>query len=304
MKIAVIVITYNAMPWVGKCFKPLVTDDRDKKVYVVDNGSSDGTQNFIASHFPEFSFFQSESNLGFGKANNLALKMALTDGCTHFLLLNQDAYITWENIIELTAIQIEHSEFGILSPIQLHSDSVVDRLHLKSLMANNIDYFNDLIAENPKKPVYEIGYTNAAIWLISKDCLRKAGGFDPLFPHYGEDTEYAQRVNYLGFRVGLCPKIIAYHYRSQQIERRRNEAHYFNTFLIQLKEMQQELWKVYLRIFLQLIVSPMRRNAESQTLQSKESWRAFWKIFKKFHTISEHRIQCLHNEYKFIDFHN
>jgi GT2 family glycosyltransferase len=56
--------------------------------------------------------------------------------------------------------------------------------------------------------------------VISKQCLEKVGGFDPLFPHYGEDVEYAQRANNFGFKVGLYPKVKAFHFRNQEINRK------------------------------------------------------------------------------------
>jgi N-acetylglucosaminyl-diphospho-decaprenol L-rhamnosyltransferase len=98
MKIGVIIVTYNALLWEKRCLEPLARENKNGKVYIIDNGSTDGTQNVIRGKYPDFTFYQSDSNLGFGKANNLGFKLALEDECTNFLLLNQDASITWDEI--------------------------------------------------------------------------------------------------------------------------------------------------------------------------------------------------------------
>ena len=56
---------------------------------------------------------------------------------------------------------------------------------------------------NKTKTLYLFKYVNCAAWLVSKECIRKVGGFDPLFFHYGEDENYCQRVHYHGYKIGV-----------------------------------------------------------------------------------------------------
>lgn len=302
MKIGVIIVTYNAMPWHESCFAPIYDNEINGRVYIIDNGSTDGTQELIREKYPNFIFYQSESNLGFGKANNIGLKMALEDGCTHFLLLNQDASITWENIFSLVELQIKNPQYGVLSPVQMFDHENVDKLHLKSLMAKSNDYFNDLIAGRFKKIIYEIGYTNAAIWLISKDCLKKVGGFDPLFPHYGEDTEYAQRANYFRFKVGICPSIKGFHYRKQDIIRGSSISSNFISYLIDLKDYNKSLLVTYFRILLRLFFFPLRHRKSFRLSSLFRQWAAFYKVVINYWKIKLNKKLNLNCAYCFIDF--
>ena len=73
----VIIVTYNAMKWVDRCFDSLIDSTYPNDVFVVDNGSTDGTQDYIKSKYPNVIFVQSGENLGFGKANNLGFKYAI-----------------------------------------------------------------------------------------------------------------------------------------------------------------------------------------------------------------------------------
>jgi len=302
--IAVIIVTYNAIPWAERSLLPLKATPKIHKVYIIDNGSTDGTQDFIHLNCPEFIFVQSDTNLGFGKANNLGFNLALKDGCTHFLLLNQDAHISWDSIRQLVEIQKRNINYGILSPIHLYDHANVDRKHLKSMMKKGDEFFNDLIINKELKEIYEIGYTNAAIWLISKDCLRKAGGFEPLFPHYGEDSEYAKRVNYFGFKVGVCPNIKGYHYRIQKnkVDQKKPVTYHFNSFLIQAKNLDSNLVTVYLKIFKQLITSTLGRIIGIKGLACKASWLAYWNLIIARKNILQHRQLTIDRDYSFLKY--
>lgn len=301
MRVGVIIVTYNATPWHEKCLAPLSKNQNDGNVYIIDNGSSDGTQDLIQTNYPDFIFYQSKTNLGFGKANNLGLKIALEDGCTHFLLLNQDASIKWEDIVILANIQDQYCEYGVISPIHFNSESLVDMLHLKTILKNGFDFINDLIVGNCSKTVYDIYYTNAAIWMISKQCLEKVGGFDPLFPHYGEDVEYAQRANNFGFKVGLYPKVKAFHFRNQEINRKKTKSSFYISFLIELKNTQRKLLSIYIRLFVGILFHTLKKVINREFNLIFNEWAAFFTVIKNYNKIKRNRISNIHNSYSFIN---
>ena len=97
MKLLVIIVTYNAMQWAERCFSSLRNSIVRPDVFVVDNGSTDGTQIFVKEHYPDVMFHQSEENLGFGNANNMGLQHALDYnydyGLSKFNFLNFDWYL-------------------------------------------------------------------------------------------------------------------------------------------------------------------------------------------------------------------
>jgi len=72
--IYVIIVTYNAMRWAERCFTSLRQSSVPVTCIVIDNGSTDGTQEYIKAHFPEVDFIQSPDNAGFGKANNIGIE--------------------------------------------------------------------------------------------------------------------------------------------------------------------------------------------------------------------------------------
>ena len=76
-KVLTVVATFNAGPFIADCLSSLRASSVKTDVLIVDNGSTDGTIDTIQSKFPEFELIISESNLGFGKANNIGLRKAL-----------------------------------------------------------------------------------------------------------------------------------------------------------------------------------------------------------------------------------
>lgn len=200
-KVLVIIVTYNAMRWIERCLSsiPSFAD-----IFVVDNGSSDGTQNFIHRHLTNIHFIQSEKNLGFGAANNIGLQYALDNNYDYVYLLNQDAWLIDDALEQLITVQKKHPEYGILSPLQMQAD------------LQKFDYDFAIIAKNNdlNKKLISTNRLMAAHWLISKRCLKKVGGFSPAFHHYGEDDNYIDRALYHGFSVGFSPMAQGVHDRA------------------------------------------------------------------------------------------
>ena len=227
--VLVIIVTYNAMPWAEKCLGSIKNSNYPADIFIVDNGSSDGTQEYIKNNYPGAIFTQNESNLGFGKANNLGLKYALDNGYEYVYLLNQDAWILPDTLDKLISTHERHPEYGILSPMQCQANMC--RLDCKfaanvcfkvkdEMLLNDL-YFNSL------KEIYEVPVVMAAHWLLSKECLIKVGGFSPTFPHYGEDDNYCDRTRYYNFRIGIVPETLAVHNRESRVSTRANQLYMF-----------------------------------------------------------------------------
>ncbi len=58
-------------------------------------------------------------------------------------------------------------------------------------------------------------FVNAAIWLLSKNCIETVGGFNPCYFHYGEDDNYLERVKYHNLKIGILTTAFAVHDREE-----------------------------------------------------------------------------------------
>lgn len=215
-KIYFIIVTYNAMKWAERCFTSLRKSSVPVHCIAVDNGSQDGTQEYIQTHFPEVEFIQSEKNLGFGKANNIGIEKAYQQGAGFFYLMNQDAWLYEDSMEKMLKVYNEHprkDEIGIISPMHVDGSQNYLDIYMDRYIAQNTEN-NRLISDlylQTLKPYYEVKFVNAAHWLIPRSVIETVGGFSPYFFHYGEDNEYVNRIHFHQKKVLLVPSAKAVH---------------------------------------------------------------------------------------------
>lgn len=213
MKILVIIVSYNFERWMDRCLGSLRRSEQPADVIVVDNASQDHTVRLVRERYPEVRLIQSTENLGFGRANNLGMKVALEEGYDYVFLLNQDAWIDRNTLGTLASLCASHPQYGILSPTHLTGSG--DRLDHGFACYARLNSLEELAAGPcaDRTPPIPLPFVNAAFWMIPVAVLRRVGGFCPLFYHYGEDVDYVNRLHRHGYRVGYTPAVFGCHDR-------------------------------------------------------------------------------------------
>jgi GT2 family glycosyltransferase len=212
--------------------------DMPLDVFVVDNGSNDGSIDYINNLERQnkvIKFIKSKKNLGFGAANNLGINYAYQNGYDYVYLLNQDAWIFDNTISALIELHQQNPGYGILSPFQLERNEkhIDERFRCGVCSYSSNPFVLDDFYFGRKNSIYEVPDVMAAHWLISIDCVKKVGGFSPTFPHYGEDNNYANRAIYHGFKVGICPNVKAVHDRENRKDSR--EKTFYLNYIVALR---------------------------------------------------------------------
>ena len=211
-RLLVVIVTYNGMRWLDRCIGSVLSSDVPADIFVCDNGSTDGTADFIESHYPSVQLVRSGENLGFARANDLGFRKALEGGYHFVYLLNQDAWVLPDTFSKLMNAFCS-GNWGLLSPLQMRPDLTAPDKRFKR------HYHGPLV---PSDEVFPVRFVMAAHWMISSDCLRKTGFFSPAFSHYGEDNNYCDRVRFHGFGTGVLPSAIGVHDR--QARKKSKEA--------------------------------------------------------------------------------
>lgn len=203
-KILSIIVSYNFEPWIHKCLPSLLESSYPTDILVVDNNSGDNTTQIIKETYPTVRLIESSENLGFGKANNIGLDIVLKEEYDYAFLVNQDAWLDRDCIANLMKVNAEN--IGIISPI--HYDGT----------ETTLDHgFAVYTKQARTEDSYRIcSFVNAAFWFMPNPVIRKVGGFAPIFFHYGEDKDYANRINYYGLNIVLAEEARAYHDRQQR----------------------------------------------------------------------------------------
>ncbi|NPD91119.1 glycosyltransferase family 2 protein [Xylanibacter muris] len=212
MKILVIIVSYNFKRWLNPCLDSLRKTTIPVSAVVIDNGSQDDTVEIIRRNYPEVRIIPTGKNLGFGRANNIGMRIALKEGFDYVFLMNQDAWVEPDTIEKLAKEMEKHHDYGILSPTHITGKGDCED-------AGFAFYAKDGKANGT---ITDVQFVNAAFWMIPVEVLRTTGGFSPLFYHYGEDIDFANRVIYRHLRIGFMHSAIAYHDREyRQITHRQ-----------------------------------------------------------------------------------
>lgn len=232
MTVYIIIVTYNAKDWLGYCLPSLQNRPQNWQVIVADNASTDGTAESIKQQYPWVRLVKSGQNLGFGRGNNIGLRLALAEKADHVLLLNQDARIELCAIEALVGIQQNNPDYFIVSPVHLRGDGEeVDLAFSKYCSPPSCPGLLKNALDGRLEDVYETKKCNAAIWLLSRRCLQTVGGFNPVFFHYNEDDDYCNRVRFFNGKIGIAPKVRARHNRPQKASTRPLDNYFLNTLV-------------------------------------------------------------------------
>lgn len=262
-RVLTIVVTYNGMEWIDRCLSSLVKSSVPTDVYVIDNLSIDGTPEYVRTHFPNVIFFQNETNLGFGKGNNIGLQYALDKGYEFVYLLNQDAWVMPDTFEKLIRISSANFEYGILSPMHLQPNMSQFETCFDEMVCSKSEgvLYQDQFFDREKQ-VYTVSFVQAAHWMITRECLIKIGGFSPTFPHYGEDDNYCERVLYHGYKIGIVPSALAIHDADAKKPKTREQV-FYRIYILILHDLSNVLTQKgsLKRVFIKAILKCRRYHS-------------------------------------------
>lgn len=203
----VIVLSWNSKAWIADCLRGLLANEA-RPVYVVDNGSSDGSPELIARDFPGVRLIRSPANLGFGGGNNLGMKAAFEDGCDAVFLLNNDTIIDQPFIEPCITSIMRDSTPGIIGPIIVEGnapDLVQSRGGNIGLWTLDFSYRGRGEAYVPSETVEAVDFVLGAAMLIPRRVYEETRGFDEeFFPAYVEEADLCFRARKAGFRSSIC----------------------------------------------------------------------------------------------------
>lgn len=209
--VTVIIVNWNGCDYLGETLSLLSQQSlAPTRILVVDNGSTDGSANQI-QHLPDVEVVFTGSNLGFAKANNLALRECDTE---FVALLNPDAFPNsdWlEKLMAAARLYPGVDSFG--SRLMIHGkedilDGIGDVYHLSGLIWR--DGHGRAINAGDAIPK-DIFSACAGAALYRRDTFLEVGGFDEDYFCYVEDVDLGFRLRLAGYRSMYIPDSVVYH---------------------------------------------------------------------------------------------
>lgn len=196
-------------------------------VVVADNGSTDGSPEWIRSTHPDVRLLELGRNMGFARANNLALPHVTTP---RVLLMNTDARVQPGALEAALAFLQAHPDVALLGARLLHEDgrdqnSVTARVDLwsESLNRNLVSWWRGEIRKGLRAP-RDVEAVVGAVMLCDTAALRAVGGFDEGYFFFFEETDLCWRLRGSGRRVMHLPDFRVIHLGGASAQKVRFES--------------------------------------------------------------------------------
>ena len=210
MKLSIIIVNYNVKYFVHQCLDSIFRSDIEQKqveVFVVDNASSDGSISYLKKHFPTRQYprlhlIANSRNVGFGRANNQALRRANGE---YILFLNPDTLLHSETLSRCLEYADAHPQMGALGTMMLRADgsfafesrrglptpwvAMCKMTGLSNLFPQSRTFGKYYMRYLDKEQPVEIDIISGAFFLARHSALNKTGGFDEDYFMYGEDVD-------------------------------------------------------------------------------------------------------------------
>jgi hypothetical protein len=249
MKTAVIILNWNGRDYLRACLDSVllaVPPEGGLGVYVVDNGSGDGSLEMVKEQFSEVRLIENQVNLGFAEGNNVGLRAAAAEGAENLIVLNNDTLVDEALFINLLSAALDR-EVGLVSPKiyfaagrEFHHERYREDERGKVIWyaGGLMDWKNVYAWHRGVNEVdrgqfdrrRETEFATGCCLLIKKSVLEKVGFFDPAYFVYWEDSDLCQRAKRAGFRIVFAPLGKVWHFNAGSSGGPGSEIHrYYQT---------------------------------------------------------------------------
>lgn len=235
MRSTVIIVAWNGADYIGACISSVIAQSpAPNEIIIVDNASQDETPQIVdgystrsAESHIQLRCVRNNSNLGFTRAANIGLRIALASTDAHhddmLVLLNQDATVEPGWLAALRRTMEEEPQAGavgckIFYPgrhILQHAGGSIERSRLIGF-----HYGQDQRDNGAFDARADVDYVTGAAVALRAGALRQVGLLDEVFsPGYYEDVEICWRLRHHGWRIIYCPSARVIHVESASFER-------------------------------------------------------------------------------------
>jgi GT2 family glycosyltransferase len=214
-KASIIVVNWNGKRYLGECLSALLTQTYSPcEIILVDNGSDDGSVDFVAERFSQVRIIENGENLGFAAGNNVAIRVARGD---YIVTLNNDTRAEPNWLEELVKAAETEPRIGMCASKMLfyHYPGVLNSTGISLDVAGIAwDRRGGERDDGLEREPVEIFGPCAGAALYRREMLDEVGLFDEDFFAYHEDVDLAWRARSRGWRCMYNPRATVYHVHS------------------------------------------------------------------------------------------
>lgn len=222
-KVSVIIPNWNGKRLLKICLPSLLKQTfKDFEILVVDNGSVDGSSQYVKKNFPKIKVIELKGNGGFAHAANMGIKICTGE---YMILINNDTKLGRRCLEYLVKAADFHKKVGMVAckMLKFYQPSLIDSAGAFINSAGQADNIGrgekDGSSFDNDGPIF---FVTGGGGLFKREVFEKVGFFDESFFAYYEDIDFCFRAQMKGFKGWYEPRAVIYHIH--QATARKNPA--------------------------------------------------------------------------------
>lgn len=266
--VAIVILNWNGKKFLEK-FLPSVAASAypNKKIIVADNASTDDSIAFLEQTYPQVKLIRNNSNEGFAKGYNTALKQVEAD---YYVLLNSDVEVTPGWIGPVIELMESDRAIAACQPKILAYDrkNMFEYAGACGGWLDEFGYpfsrgrvFDTCEADNGQyDTVQQCFWASGAAFFVRPSVYHEMKGFDEFFFAHQEEIDLCWRMQLSGYKVFVQPASVVYHLGGGTLPRgnsRKTFLNFRNNLIMVAKNssISTALWKIPFRIFLDALAA-------------------------------------------------
>lgn len=224
-ELSLLIISFNTRDLLRECLLSAIeaTQTIATEILVVDNASRDGSAEMVAAEFPRVRLFRTTENIGFGRANNVALAEARG---RYLVLLNSDAFLQDGALERAIAHMDAEPGCGIAGARLVSRDgSPQPSARMFHTVLTDAIVLSGLAHRYPRSRFFgrldrtwsdlsqpaSVDWIPGAFAIVRPEALERVGHFDPAFFLYYEEVDLCRRIKNAGYEVCYWPDVVVTH---------------------------------------------------------------------------------------------
>lgn len=295
---SIVLVCWNNKDYLEPCLESLYNSGLKSTfdVVVVDNGSTDGSQEMLQEKFPQVKLIQNDHNVGLGRASNQGIEA--TNG-RYVLLLNNDTLVDGPSLDAMNAFMDDNPQAGAVGGRLLNPDgsfqsgyagfsSLTEELLIATRLGERL--WDGYPSHGQGDQVKAVGWLSSACLLLRRKALEEVGLLDESYFIYGDEADLQYRLNQAGWKVYYLPDSTIIHYGGRSLDRWRRRKMVYRGKMLFYRKNYGIVKTILLRLMLAffsvfkiitwtiMAMIPGRRERAHQEIQSnfdvlKLCWR-------------------------------
>jgi len=253
-KVVVLILSYNGKDLLKEAISSYLSNNyKNFNLVVIDNGSTDGTKEYVEKNWKEATVIRTEKNLGYSGGFNFGLDYAFNNqNADYVLITNNDVKADSKVIRSLVEVAQSDDNIGFVTG-KVYFYEHPDILQTTGKVSDPLLWKGSHIGNKEKDEgqydqIAERDWCDDIFWLVSRKVYKELGGYDTTFFLQGEDFDWQARAKKAGYKIYYTPYAKIWHKDSITIGKTSPMKAYYdarNPMLVILKHREPEFFRKY-----------------------------------------------------------